>query len=34
MSNSGGMVEIPVQTDVTRWGSAPASQAATSGNAR
>ena len=31
MSNSGGMVEIPVQTDVTRWGAAPASQAATSG---
>jgi ABC-type polysaccharide/polyol phosphate transport system ATPase subunit len=34
MSNSGGMVEIPVETDVTRWGAAPVGEAASSGNTR
>jgi ABC-type polysaccharide/polyol phosphate transport system ATPase subunit len=34
MSNSGGMVEIPVQTDVTRWGAAPVGEAAPAGDSR
>ncbi|MHB8240363.1 MAG: ABC transporter ATP-binding protein [Solirubrobacteraceae bacterium] len=34
MSVSGGMVEIPVQTDVTRWGLAPSTEIQTSGGQR
>ena len=34
MTNSGGMVEIPVETDVARWGSAPVGEAAPAGDSR
>jgi ABC-type sulfate/molybdate transport systems ATPase subunit len=34
MTNSGGMVEIPVQTDVTRWGTAEISEIQAAGGPR
>ncbi len=34
MTNSGGMVEIPVETEVARWGSVPVGEAAPAGDSR
>ena len=34
LTSSGGMVEIPVETEVTRWGLAPASETQPTGGGR